>query len=178
MCSIAVPEFAAVRQGADFSLTFPPEPRWVRGARDAVRTALAPVVRPGSELVETAALLTSEVVTNAVTASRDGHSADPVALYAEWSPAGGVRVLVRDGAPGGPPAVRPQPDDEAEHGRGLLLMALFASDWGVCRHLPGRGKVVWFTLAGDGEEPVPAGVESGGDGPGSVFGWPGDEREA
>ncbi|MEV1010717.1 ATP-binding protein [Streptomyces sp. NPDC049881] len=154
MCSIAAPGFGPVRPGAGFSLTFPPEPGWVRGAREVVRTALAPVVRPGSELVDTAVLLTSEVVTNAVTAARGCRTREPVALYGEWTGAGGVRVLVRDGAPGGPPPVRARPDDDAEHGRGLLLMSLYAGDWGVCRHAPGRGKVVWFTLETGEDRPA------------------------
>jgi anti-sigma regulatory factor (Ser/Thr protein kinase) len=131
---------------SDFSLTFPPEPRWVRGARDAVRTALSPVTPERSELVETATLLTSELVTNAVTASRSCLSAAPVALYAKWSPAGAVRVLVHDRAPGEPRPGAVPPDDEAEGGRGLLLIARYATDWGVWRHLPGRGKTVWFQL--------------------------------
>ncbi|MDT0346662.1 ATP-binding protein [Streptomyces litchfieldiae] len=142
MCSVAIPALAG-KPAADFSLTFPPEPRWVRGARDAVRTALTPVV-PG--LVDTATLLTSELVTNAVTATLGCLPSSHVALYAEWSPAGAVRVLVHDTAPGVPELPGTPVDEDAEHGRGLLLISLFASEWGVCHHAPGRGKVVWFTL--------------------------------
>ncbi|WP_049579554.1 ATP-binding protein [Streptomyces sp. SBT349] len=142
MCSVAVPALSG-KPAADFSLTFPPEPRWVRGARDAVRTALAPVV-PG--LVDTAALLTSELVTNAVTATLECLTVSNLALHAEWSPAGAVRVLVHDTAPGLPRVPALPPDADAEGGRGLLLISRYASDWGVCHHAPGRGKFVWFTL--------------------------------
>ncbi|MFE8015566.1 hypothetical protein ACFU3O_22840 [Streptomyces antibioticus] len=51
------------------SLTFPPHPVWVRAAREAVRTLL--VVSPRPELADTAVLLTSEAVTNAINACAD-----------------------------------------------------------------------------------------------------------
>jgi anti-sigma regulatory factor (Ser/Thr protein kinase) len=129
---------------ADFSLTFPPEPRWVHAAREAVRTALVPFA--DAELLELAALLTSELVTNAVTASLV--TLTPIAVHGEWTPTGAVRILVHDRAPGVPlvPDTTPLPEDE--HGRGLLLLTLLATDWGVCRHLPGPGKIVWCALGG------------------------------
>jgi anti-sigma regulatory factor (Ser/Thr protein kinase) len=132
----------------DFSLTFPPQPKWVRAARDAVRTALVPGSPSGTELVELATLLTSELVTNAVTASLDGLSPAPITLHGEWTPTGTIRIVVHDQAPGTPltPARLPGPD--AEHGRGLFLITLHATDWGVCHHIPGPGKIVWFTLGG------------------------------
>ncbi|WP_059012700.1 ATP-binding protein [Streptomyces specialis] len=147
MCTLP----AAVSPGkpvTDFTLTFPPEPRWVRGARDAVRTALAPLVPAGSGVLETAALLTSELVTNAVSAALACVSVSPVELHAEWTSNGAIRVLVHDDAPGEPRPPRGVPDVEAEHGRGLLLLSLYATDWGVCRHVPRGGKIVWFTLDG------------------------------
>ncbi|MGP4109860.1 ATP-binding protein [Streptomyces sp. 4N509B] len=126
---------------SQFSLTFPPEPCWVRAARDAVRTALGPVL--DAESVESATLLTSELVTNAVVASARA----PISVHGEWTPTGTVRVLVHDRAPGTPelPARLPSPETD-EHGRGLLLISLLATDWGVCHHAPGLGKIVWFTL--------------------------------
>jgi anti-sigma regulatory factor (Ser/Thr protein kinase) len=129
---------------ADFSITFPPQPQWVRSARDAVRTALTPLVEP--ELIELAALLTSELVTNAVVASLDSLSPSPIAVHSEWTPTGTIRILVHDQAPGTPLAPDDFPPPEAEHGRGLLLISLHATDWGVCHHIPGPGKITWFTL--------------------------------
>ncbi|MGK5532531.1 ATP-binding protein [Streptomyces sp. URMC 129] len=149
MCSLSTAA-ASGKCVTDFTLTFPPEPRWVRSARDAVRTALAPVVPAGSGVVETAALLTSEIVTNAVVAALGCLSSSPVELYAEWTPGGAVRVLVHDDAPGDPRVPCGMPDPESEHGRGLMLLSACATEWGVCHHVPGRGKTVWFTLGGWG----------------------------
>ncbi|MBH1936191.1 ATP-binding protein [Streptomyces sp. AV19] len=147
MCPIATTLANPPRPRTDFSLVFPPEPGWVRTVRQAVRTALADVHR--DELIEMAALLTSEVVTNAVNASRISGCSTPIGVHAEWA-TGGVRVQVHDGAPGLPelaPPRRPEPGQEPERGHGMLLVSACASDWGVCRHGPGIGKAVWFLLA-------------------------------
>ncbi|MGW1076201.1 ATP-binding protein [Streptomyces sp. NPDC002537] len=127
---------------ADFSLVFPPAPGWVRTAREAVRAALAAAHR--DDLTDTAVLLTSELVTNAVNASTGAECSTPVSVYAEWDPIGSLRVLVHDGAPGLPLAYAYS--EGAETGRGLLLVRRCADDWGVCRHGFGPGKAVWFTL--------------------------------
>ncbi|MEV5773595.1 hypothetical protein AB0L49_20425 [Streptomyces antimycoticus] len=60
----------------------PPDPGWVRTAREAVRTALRTANR--TDLTDTALLLTSEAVTNAVNACRTSGCSAPVTLYAEW----------------------------------------------------------------------------------------------
>lgn len=149
MCpTTALPPTPTLTPRTDFSLTFPPQPQWVRGARDAVRTALMPALAPETEMIELAALLTSELVTNAVTATLGGLSPAPITLHGEWTPTGTVRILVHDHAPGTPliPDCLPSPD--TEHGRGLLLITLYATDWGVCHHTPGPGKIVWVTLGG------------------------------
>lgn len=129
--------------GPDFSLVFPPDPAWVRSAREAVRTLLVAAHRP--DLTDTALLLTSEAVTNAVNAcQRDGCST-PLTLFAEWTDSvGALRVLVRDEAPGLP--VPRAPDDGEESGRGIGLIEACAAGWGVCHHGPGPGKAIWFEL--------------------------------
>ncbi|MEV5595927.1 ATP-binding protein [Streptomyces sp. NPDC052496] len=126
----------------DFSLVFPPDPGWVRTARDAVGTAVRTAGR--GHLADTALLLTSEVVTNAVKACRDSGCSEPVTLYGEWPSPATLRVLVHDGAPGLP--VRQWGEQEAVGGRGLYLVGVCADEWGVCRHGPGHGKSVWFEL--------------------------------
>ncbi|KAA6214701.1 ATP-binding protein [Streptomyces albofaciens JCM 4342] len=126
----------------DFSLVFPPDPGWVRTARDAVGTALRAAER--GDLADTALLLTSEVVTNAVNACRNGGCSQPVTLYGEWPVPARLRVLVHDGAPGLP--VRRRAAGDTADGRGLFLVEALADEWGVCRHGPGRGKSVWFEL--------------------------------
>ncbi|GAA1911644.1 hypothetical protein GCM10009716_22010 [Streptomyces sodiiphilus] len=143
VCS--VPGFVQ-ESGGDVRLAFPPSPAWVRPAREAVRTALTEVVPAKRDLIETAAPLTSELVTNAVVASLDSLRPVPVGLYAAWTSQGGLRVVVQDSAPGYPQVPPGVPPPEEEHGRGLLLITLHALDWGVCHHLPGPGKAVWFVL--------------------------------
>jgi anti-sigma regulatory factor (Ser/Thr protein kinase) len=135
------------RLHADFSLVFPADPGWVRPAREAVRASLATAQRP--ELTETAMLLTSEVVTNAVNACCGGSCSAPLTLYAEWA-ADRFRVLVQDDAPGLPAPSRRPPEAGDEHGRGLFLVEECADRWGVCRSGcgPGHGKAIWFELEG------------------------------
>lgn len=153
MCSNTVePATDPVR--LDFSFVFPPDPVWVRTAREAVRTALGTARGPDGELVGTALLLTSEAVTNAVLACRISGCAAPVTLYAHWSSTDWLRVLVCDDAPGFPVARQAESAGWEEHGRGLLLIRKCAADWGVCRHRPGPGKAVWFEL-GEPRSPRP-----------------------
>ncbi|MFC4500528.1 MULTISPECIES: ATP-binding protein [Streptomyces] len=124
------------------TLTFPPHPAWVRTARETVRTLLASAGRP--ELADTAALLTSEAVTNAINACEDKGCAAPVTLHADWAAPRRLRVLIHDQAPG-LPAVRPLTHDD-EDGRGIHLISEGADAWGVCTHGPGPGKATWFEL--------------------------------
>ncbi|WP_327355411.1 ATP-binding protein [Streptomyces sp. NBC_01304] len=133
-------------RSSEFSLVFPPDPAWVRVAREAVRAAAH---HSGiGELDDTAALLTSEVVTNAVIACQGGRCDAPVALHAQWAAPGSLHVLVRDAAPGFPVQRAAPPDEEG--GRGLHLIGACATEWGVCRHGAGSGKAVWFQLGGGG----------------------------
>jgi anti-sigma regulatory factor (Ser/Thr protein kinase) len=85
-----------------------------------------------------AALLTSELVTNAI---KYGGSR---AVLEAHTPGGVMRVSVRDDNPDLPAAGAP-PDLTAENGRGLLLVQALAARWGV-EDLAGDGKVVWFEL--------------------------------
>ncbi|MEU8570261.1 ATP-binding protein [Streptomyces pathocidini] len=131
----------------DCSLVFPPDPVWVRTAREAVRTLL--VAAKGDELADAALLLTSEAVTNSVNACHSKGCTAPVTLFAEWI--GGesdrprrLRVLVHDEAPGLPCGQTPSSDEES--GRGLLLISAGADSWGVCTDGPGPGKATWFEI--------------------------------
>jgi len=92
----------------------------------------------GEDATETAILLTSELVTNALK-----HGESPVTVAVSWS-VEHLRVEVHDRSrylPAPWPA-RIAVDDEA--GRGLLLVDTLATDWGFYR-TPG-GKAVYFTL--------------------------------
>ncbi|RKN10038.1 ATP-binding protein [Streptomyces radicis] len=131
---------------ADFALRFPAHPVWVRNARQAMRTALTSVVPANPELIETAVLLTSEVVSNAVRASLGCRTPPPVDVHACWSPEGDLQVQVHDRAPGDPAVPERPPPTERESGRGLLLVTRCARRLEVCHHVPGPGKTVWFQL--------------------------------
>jgi anti-sigma regulatory factor (Ser/Thr protein kinase) len=136
-----------VRSGtADFTLRFPAHPIWVRNAREAMRTALSTSNPHNGDLIETAVLLTSEVVSNAIRASLKCPSPPPVDVHACWSPEGDLQVRVYDRAPGEPRLPHRTPPPGAEGGRGLLLLTVCARRWEVCRHAPGPGKTVWFQL--------------------------------
>jgi anti-sigma regulatory factor (Ser/Thr protein kinase) len=88
---------------------------------------------------ETAQLLVSEVVTNAVV-----HGASAPRLTV-WTTDRGVRIEVGDASP--VPPVPADAGDDADSGRGLAILQARASSWG-CR--PKRhGKVVWFTVNAD-----------------------------
>jgi len=89
------------------------------------------------ELADTAELLASELVTNALVHTGKGAVFDAV-LTAEQR----LRIEVQDGTvrlPG-----RRHPSESATSGRGLLLVEALADDWGV--QLRGDGKVTWFEL--------------------------------
>lgn len=101
-------------------------------------------------LIDAATLVVSELVTNSVRAAPEadpgapGDPADSPRLSVQLlvQPTA-LRVSVRDSDPGLPcPQV---PGEEAESGRGLLLVRAVSDQWGAYR-LPGGGKVVWAKL--------------------------------
>ncbi|RRQ79212.1 SpoIIE family protein phosphatase [Streptomyces griseofuscus] len=113
---------------------FPLEARSVPLARRFVRSALRGVA---PEVADTAELLTSELVTNAVL-----HACTEVEVRV-WSYGGQVRVRVGDGRPDRPlvpRALRPY----AGAGRGLAVVAELASSHGA--HVGEGRKAVWFEL--------------------------------
>jgi anti-sigma regulatory factor (Ser/Thr protein kinase) len=84
-----------------------------------------------------AALLTSELVTNAIR-----HAGGAVRLFVTCS-CGQLRVYVHDGSrEWATPLAAPA---DAEDGRGLMLVASMATHWGCYR--TSAGKAVYFTLA-------------------------------
>jgi two-component sensor histidine kinase len=89
------------------------------------------------ELVEDGALLTSEVVTNAVRHSRS----ETILLEIDCRPSS-VDVRVSDDSSA--PPVRGAVADET--GRGLALLDELAAAWGAEPRKDGPGKTVWFRL--------------------------------
>ncbi|MFD5120293.1 ATP-binding protein [Streptomyces sp. NPDC058385] len=111
--------------------------RAVPEARRALRELLDEWGPP--ERSETAELLTSELVTNALV-----HTDHDAVLTATVGPKR-LRVEVRDFV-GRRPRLRVPVADDGTNGRGLVLVQSLADAWGV-RAL-GVGKVVWFELDG------------------------------
>lgn len=117
-----------------------PEPRSVARARRWVART-APTVVDGSVdavLVDTLALLVSEVVTNSVL-----HARTPCALSLRQV-GDRLRVEVADGCSELP--VKGRLSGLAEHGRGVGLVSTLSDAHGVHRSVDG-GKTCWFELA-------------------------------
>ncbi|HVE99419.1 MAG TPA: ATP-binding protein [Mycobacteriales bacterium] len=112
-----------------------PEAESARRARRFVRDVLRPV-RHDIPL-DSVLLVVSELVTNAVR-----HASGAPVLVVDAGPTR-VRVEVRDREPS-VPAPRPAEPDE-ESGRGLLIVAAVADEWGV--EPDGSGKAIWAELA-------------------------------
>ena len=92
------------------------------------------------DTVETAALLTSELVTNSVRHCPQGGG---IAVDAYRTRAGRLRVRVSDDGAAMPEVRTPAPDDVG--GRGLVLVEALTAAWGV-EPRTGGGKAVWFLL--------------------------------
>jgi anti-sigma regulatory factor (Ser/Thr protein kinase) len=92
-------------------------------------------------LAEAADLLTSELVTNAVL-----HGAEPASLtiYTDREADGGLLFIEVDDANPDTPDLRGT-DENAESGRGLMIVEAVAEDWGC--DLTEAGKRVWASLA-------------------------------
>lgn len=122
------------KQLASFRQRLPAQPSSVGEARRLVRQSLASAGR--EDLVETAELLVSEVVTNALL-----HAGTPVDL-AVFVADDGLRVEIGDGSPHFPR--RPGYAATAGTGRGLMLLQQMVDEWGVVPNA--SGKTVWFQL--------------------------------
>jgi anti-sigma regulatory factor (Ser/Thr protein kinase) len=119
-------------------------------ARDEVAAALSAwCVRVDPDV---AVLLTSELVTNAVThatgslnakAARRGMTGQSVLLVIAADDAG-LRVDVHDGSADLPVVSSYGAEADAETGRGLLLVTSLSAEWGFYR--TAGGKAVYFTL--------------------------------
>ncbi|MFI0894844.1 ATP-binding protein [Streptomyces sp. NPDC020983] len=120
---------------------------WPRSARTVGRTrhALARVLdeRGLAHLAETAELVLSELVTNAVNHARPPHGRRIGTRFERLEH--GVRIEVHDASEWKPELQRASADDES--GRGLALVdALTDGRWGVSAR-QGPGKVVWAVCA-------------------------------
>ena len=105
-------------------------------ARRLVRDALAPCP---PQLVESASLVISELVTNAVL-----HARTEIGVVVELLADGGVRLEVSDDS-----SVLPRRRHYSEGsstGRGLILVEALTAEWGVDPKADSEGKTVWAEL--------------------------------
>lgn len=126
------------RTAAASSLTVSRSPQSVRAARDFVgQQCIASGI--GGDTLQTAILLTSEVVTNALLhGGSDAHITVTISRTR-------LHVEVRDASTSAPEILDQGTD--ATHGRGLAIIDALATAWGT--RAGARGKVVWFDLERD-----------------------------
>jgi anti-sigma regulatory factor (Ser/Thr protein kinase) len=91
-------------------------------------------------VIEDAMLIVSELVTNAV---RYGQ---PEITLAVAAVPGGLRLEVSDHGDALPLLAPVVPASNRAGGRGLLIVASTARDWGIAPHDPPPGKTVWVEL--------------------------------
>jgi anti-sigma regulatory factor (Ser/Thr protein kinase) len=128
------------------SLTIPGHPEQVSAARAFVARTLS-AHRPGTD-ADTATLLTSEIVTNAIVHTKSGVEGGTVTIVVIGIPRG-VLVEIIDSGSAGSPVVKG--DLYATDGHGLFLVQNLAAQWGYLREP--AGTTVWFHLAAADEPP-------------------------
>lgn len=92
-----------------------------------------------ASLSESTGLLVTELISNAVKASRATAQVSPVRLWL-LSDGAQILILVWDASP--EPPVRVDAKGEAENGRGLMLVEAISAHWGWYRDGKG-GKFAW-----------------------------------
>lgn len=116
------------------AVTLPPNDHSPARGRQFVREVLLRIALP--DIVDTAVLLASELITNAIL-----HGRSEVELTVEITQAG-VKVSAADMNSRLP--IMQSADQLALDGRGIAIVNLLASSWGVTA--TEGGKVVWFCL--------------------------------
>ena len=125
------------------SLTIPGQPACLHAAREFIALAL----HPDDARLDTAVLLTSELVTNSAKHSESRHSGGTVTITLISVP-DGIRVEVIDDGSENEPALRlsqVESPELIESGRGLQLVEFLSANWGYYRDT--AGTVTWFELA-------------------------------
>jgi anti-sigma regulatory factor (Ser/Thr protein kinase) len=127
------------------SLTIPGRPEQVSAARAFVARTLS-ANEVGTDH-DTATLLTSEIVTNAIAHTKSGIAGGTVTIVVIGIPRGVLVEIIDDGSAGTPIV---KGDLYAAEGHGLFLVQHLAAQWGYLRDP--AGTTVWFHLA-TAEEP-------------------------
>lgn len=130
------------------SVTLPGRPEYVREARKFV----ARTIGADHPRADTAALLTSELVTNAVTHSRSRLPGGTVEVVVATNVSGQLVKVADNGSDSDVPVIRNSPVSES--GNGLLLVETLADAWGYLRGP--RRTLVWFKLCSPGPQPPAA----------------------
>jgi anti-sigma regulatory factor (Ser/Thr protein kinase) len=158
-------------------MTVPGHPEEVAAARAFITRTLSSH-RTGAD-TDSAALLTSEIVTNAIQHTKSGVDGGTVTIVVADVPHGVLVEVIDDGS-SGTPVVKGDP--YAAEGHGLFLVQQLAARWGYLRDT--GGTTVWFVLpaagrprgateqAGrqpDGYEPCPRGAEPPGTWPSHLW---------
>jgi anti-sigma regulatory factor (Ser/Thr protein kinase) len=143
-----------VPSGRRFSFELAAHPRSAGQARRLTRARLTGW-SVGEDTCEAAALVVSELVTNALV-----HTASQVIVCDLHDEADRLRISVRDeGCTPGEPHPSPQRPEE-EHGRGLLLVEAVSSAWGAQEAAPGL--LVWVELPRRSDAARGTGAETDG----------------
>jgi anti-sigma regulatory factor (Ser/Thr protein kinase) len=122
------------------TLTIPGRPEQVSSARAFVsRTLSAHEIGTDND---TATLLTSEIVTNAIAHTKSGVEGGTVTIVVIGIPHGVLVEVIDDGSAGTPIV---KGDLYAAEGHGLFLVQELAAQWGYLRNT--GGTTVWFHLA-------------------------------
>ncbi|GAA0312401.1 hypothetical protein GCM10009540_34850 [Streptomyces turgidiscabies] len=118
----------------------PAAPASVSAARRKVRELLD-AWGVDADTCDNALLVTSELVTNALT-----HTASERIVCRLRLSAGRLHVEVEDENRGGTLPAQRRPGFDEQCGRGLLLVGVLSSDWGVRDAPHGSGRIVWAEL--------------------------------
>jgi anti-sigma regulatory factor (Ser/Thr protein kinase) len=115
-----------------------PDPRAAAHARRLITEVKGPW---SNALADTAKLLVSELVSNAIR-----HGRGEIGLRVQFTHRGLLRVEVSDRNPHAPHLVDPPPSADEDSGRGMLIVHALAHSWGTRPGTESSGKTVWFEL--------------------------------
>ncbi|MFB1049280.1 ATP-binding protein [Streptomyces chrestomyceticus] len=148
MTSLSEREHSSTANRAIYSQTVPCEPSTAEAGRQLVQSVLG--LWQLDSLADSAALIVTELIANAARHT----SCQEIRLTVGWPSAARVRIGVLDREPSRLP-VCGRPEDDAESGRGLVLIDAVADRWSYDLCGSGRcpwGKEVWAELAAKGEQ--------------------------
>ena len=123
------------------SATIPGRPEEVSGARAFVTRTLSAVGKTPTVAADTATLLTSELVTNAILHTASGAPGGTVTIVVVDVADGVLVEVIDDGSPGTPVV---KDDLLTTSGHGLYLVQQLTAQWGYLRDP--AGTTVWFHL--------------------------------